>query len=142
MNKKPIVITVTSNKGGVGKTTSAAAMVDILGREHNVLLVDTDPQGNCATKFGLEISNGRGPLGDYLNDIVLGGTETDPLNYLKAPSSVYKNVDVLVGGKQLKYQCYDYIFSVSASKALKSFKKMFEQIAALDHYDYIIIVIT
>ena len=137
--KKPIVITITSNKGGVGKTTSAAAMVDIISREHNVLLVDTDPQGNCATKFGLEISNGRGALGDYLTDVVMETSKPNPLDYLKPPANQYKNVDVLVGGKQLKNQCYDYIFSVNASKALKSFKRVFDQIAELDHYDYIII---
>lgn len=139
MNKKPIVITITSNKGGVGKTICAAAMADILSRKSQVLLVDTDPQGNCATKFGLEISNGRGPLGDYLTDIVMGATNPNPVDYLTEPDGQYKNVDVLVGGKQLKNQCYDYIFSVSASKALKSFKRIFEQLAALDRYDYIIV---
>lgn len=139
MSKKPIVITITSNKGGVGKTTSAAALTDILSRKHNVLLVDTDPQGNCATKFGLDISNGRGPLGDYLTDVVMGTSATTPTDYLTPPANDYKNIDVLVGGKQLKNQCYDYIFSVNASKALKSFHKIFDQIAELDYYDYIII---
>jgi chromosome partitioning protein len=139
MPKKPIVITITSNKGGVGKTTSAAAIADIVSRDYNVLLVDTDPQGNCAAKFGLDITNGRGSLGDYLNDVVLDNVSTSPLNYLKPPAEQYQNLDVLVGGKQLKNQCYDYIFSVSAAKALKSFQKIFDQIAALDHYDYIIV---
>lgn len=139
MSQKPIVITITSNKGGVGKTTSAAAIVDILGRKSKVLLVDTDPQGNCATKFGIDISNGRGKLGDYLTDIVLETNSTNSRDYILSPSTEYKNVDVLVGGKQLKNQCYDYIFSVSASKALKSFRKMFTQIAEENDYEYIII---
>ena len=47
------VITIATNKGGAGKTTSTAAIADILARrEHRVLLIDADPQGNLSKRFG------------------------------------------------------------------------------------------
>lgn len=48
------VITVSNRKGGVGKTTVSthlAAGLSLLG--FNVGLVDTDPQGHCASALGL-----------------------------------------------------------------------------------------
>lgn len=51
---KPIVITVATNKGGAGKTTTAihvAAWLALQG--HRVLLADLDKQGQCATFLGL-----------------------------------------------------------------------------------------
>lgn len=54
------VIAVMNRKGGVGKTTTAISLAHGLalkleggGRGH-VLLVDLDPQGNCATALGLQ----------------------------------------------------------------------------------------
>ena len=48
------IITITNNKGGVGKTTSVAALGDVLARKmgKNVLLIDADPQGNLSRLFG------------------------------------------------------------------------------------------
>lgn len=51
------IITVTNQKGGVGKTTTAAALVcGLHQRGANVLGIDLDPQGNLGFTLGLDIS--------------------------------------------------------------------------------------
>jgi chromosome partitioning protein len=50
---KPVVMTIATNKGGAGKTTTAVHLAAGLARAgRRVLLVDLDKQGHCATFLG------------------------------------------------------------------------------------------
>jgi chromosome partitioning protein len=61
------IITVTSSKGGVGKTTTSVSLAAGLANLHECLLLDADSQGHVALAFGLPV---RGGLADWLlNDL-------------------------------------------------------------------------
>lgn len=54
-----IIITVSNQKGGVGKTTTSAALITGLSKENKkVLGIDLDPQGNLGFCLGMEAGNG------------------------------------------------------------------------------------
>ena len=53
-----IVITVTNQKGGIGKTTTATALISgLTASGKKVLGIDLDPQGNMGFSLGLEIEH-------------------------------------------------------------------------------------
>ncbi len=53
------IITVSNQKGGVGKTTTSAALATgLVASGARVLGIDLDPQGNLGFCLGLETSNG------------------------------------------------------------------------------------
>ena len=139
MAKRPLVITVTSNKGGVGKTTTSAAMCDILRKKYTVLLIDTDPQGNCAGKFGVSVPEDEGNLGRALVDRIRPVEKWHPIADYIVVNDEYENLAILAGGKTLKNACYDYMFSANASAALKSFKRVMKSVTELDKFDYVIV---
>lgn len=73
------IITVSNQKGGVGKTTStvnlAAALAD---HGFNVLVVDIDPQGNASTGLGIPHSAETDSIYDVLiDDLTLADVVAD-----------------------------------------------------------------
>ena len=64
-----MIITISNQKGGVGKTTTAANLAVLLGRQHRrVLVIDSDPQFALTRQLGAEDRS----LGVNLVDVLAG----------------------------------------------------------------------
>lgn len=51
-----VVITITNQKGGIGKTTTASSLISgLTAKGYKVLGIDLDPQGNLGFSLGVEI---------------------------------------------------------------------------------------
>lgn len=99
------VITIVNQKGGVGKTTTAINLAASLAlAEKDILVIDTDPQGNSTSGLGISRDNldkslydvyaGRCEISDALKE-----TTMDHLNIL--PSTIdLLGVEVELVGKE------------------------------------------
>ena len=75
---KTKIISVTNQKGGVGKTTSAVNIAAFLAiTETPTLLIDMDPQANATTAFGIDLkSNSKS-----IYDIIINNSKIDDCTY-------------------------------------------------------------
>ena len=121
------VIAIANQKGGVGKTTTAinlAACLAIL--EHNVLLVDADPQANATSGVGIEAEDVHASLYDCLLD------DYDPRQAILETGT--PNLDVLPSSIDLVGAEVELVAQIGREYLLK---QVIEQVR--DDYDYIFI---
>ena len=65
------VISVTNQKGGVGKTTTSINLAASLAKkDKRILLIDMDPQGNASVGCGVDV----GEVENTIYDLLLGDT--------------------------------------------------------------------
>lgn len=93
------VISITNQKGGVGKTTSSINIVFYLSKMgFRTLLVDFDPQGNATSGLGIDKNSLSGTMSDvisgekFLKDIII---ETEWKGLSVAPATpILANTEV------------------------------------------------
>ena len=88
-----MIVSITNQKGGVGKTTTAANLGVLLAREgRRVLLVDGDPQFALTRQLGIEERS----LGVNLVDVLAGRAGAED-----AIVTGVRGVDVIASGRDL-----------------------------------------
>ena len=103
------IITITNQKGGVGKTTTALSLIGALKRKnYQVLGVDLDPQGSLGFS---DVLKGRAPIEDAVVSTDLG--DFIPSNILLSTAELEFNVpgrEYLLRDQLVKIaDDYDYI---------------------------------
>jgi len=122
-----LVFSISNQKGGVGKTTTAINIATYCARKNvKTLLIDLDPQGNATSGFGID----RNDLKSTIYELLLGHTKSENA-ILK---SDYENLWIIPANSHLAAAEVELIEKSEREFVLK---KLIEKISA--PYELIII---
>lgn len=121
------IISITNQKGGVGKTTTAINLSAALAEANQkILLVDFDPQINATTGFGIELDDNDKTIIDAIHQ------KDQARNFVRR--NIKNNLDVFPGSIELSSIETELLSKDDREKELK---KVLDPMR--DEYDYIII---
>lgn len=139
----PVVVAV-AGKGGTGKTTVSAILVQMLSQKDTVLAIDADPSSNLNMALGLELSDTVGDVREEMLVAARGGSFSPGIakqdyidlrinqSLVEAPS-----IDLLAMGRPEGQGCYcaaNNMLRVCIDRLSKSYKYVvIDNEAGLEH---------
>jgi len=121
------IIAIANQKGGVGKTTTSINLSACLAEKgKKILIIDTDPQGNTTSGFGIDKNN----LDTTIYELILGECSISD-SIIK---NVFENISVLPSNVNLAAAEIELIGVERKEYILKN-----EVDYIKDEYDYIVI---
>lgn len=129
------IIAVMNQKGGIGKTMTAASIAYILGEEHKkkVLIADADQQGNISMLYGRFDPEGQGMSELLENHRAAGGTYSTAELVQTTP---YERIDIIPANGYLMRTNMQLLMEESENQILRFAAAMNE---ARTVYDYCIV---
>lgn len=120
---------ISTDKGGVLKTSVTTNTAGVLSKTKRVLIVDTDGQGNCMLNFGQNPHK----LENTLYDVLAGEASTDA-----AIVNVHENIDLLPANRDMSVLEFNVI--QNPQKFPKPFELMKKVLDPLrEKYDVILV---
>lgn len=129
------IIAVMNQKGGIGKTMTAAAVAYILGEERGkrVLVVDADQQGNISMLYGRYEPTGIG-MSELLERHKTFGGSYSTADIIK--TTVYSHIDIITANGYLMRTNMNLLLNSEESQIERFEGAMLEAAGA---YDYCIV---
>lgn len=129
-----MILAISNQKGGVGKTTSVLNIgVYLAEMGKKTLLVDTDPQANLTSGLGVEMHDGdEEEVGDPLSvyDILVDNAKASDVRR----TTRFENLDILPSSIELAGAEVEMVNSISRETILK---RALDEVK--DDYDFIVI---
>lgn len=126
------ILTVSMNKGGVGKTTLAtnlAGAISKIKKDKKILIIDTDGQGNSAISFGYNPSD----FEDSIYDVFMGTKSIDDVTV-----KIDENVYLVPANDDMSFLEFEILPKIKEyEKPFYLLKDAVDKIR--DKYDYIIL---
>lgn len=122
-------LAISTNKGGVLKTSLTTNLAGVLSEHKKILIIDSDNQGNVLVSFGINPDS----VETTLYDVLMGAAPVE-----QAIVNVHSNIDVIPSNDNMSFLEFDVL---KDSERFKNPFNLLKQAAdhLKDHYDLILV---